>query len=300
MPLEKQILPLRIIVDDPIPDLAVAVQHGKSGKAALVPPTKWQAAVAGPDRAGSTGHKVHLSVRRPVCRPERISLGWPGQGSAHRYRGEPDRDPSFRGQTCCEDSRPIVEGRASPGDRSIAAPRVDCHSSMSRGDRLHPRLIGSRPLGRLKTRLCRTIALVSVLVCLFPERGEARPTIARFLGTWTIAREEVAPWATDHQAIHSAEAARLLHTIVTFMPNRIVGPEPLSCPRLRYHLRASAPDRLFQGSLPRPNVQARALGFQGTTIATLETGCAGGIDFHFRDSDTALFGLNDVIYTLQK
>ena len=46
--------------------------------------------------------------------------------------------------------------------------------------------------------------------------------------------------------------------------------------------------------------QATALGFPARAIRTLETGCAGAIDFHFTREGTALFALNNLIYTLRR
>jgi len=40
------------------------------------------------------------------------------------------------------------------------------------------------------------------------------------------------------------------------------------------------------------------MGFTGTKIRTLETGCE--IDFHFVDDTTAEAGLNNYVYTLKK
>ena len=47
-----------------------------------------------------------------------------------------------------------------------------------------------------------------------------------------------------------------------------------------------------------PNKIAASLGFSGTSIKTLETGCE--IDFHFVDVTTAEIGLNNYVYTLKK
>jgi hypothetical protein len=40
MPADKTELPLRIVVDDPVPDVALAVQNGRSGAATLIPPVR--------------------------------------------------------------------------------------------------------------------------------------------------------------------------------------------------------------------------------------------------------------------
>ena len=123
---------------------------------------------------------------------------------------------------------------------------------------------------------------------------------ARFLGAWTITNASMAPWVARREPLDRAETNRVIHRTVAFERNRIAGPAPLACRHPRYRLRTSGPDRLFEGSLVRPEAQARALGFPAPAIVTLETGCAGGIEFHFRDRRTALFGLNDMIYVIRR
>jgi hypothetical protein len=142
--------------------------------------------------------------------------------------------------------------------------------------------------------------LLGSCIALASISGQARAGRANFLGAWTITRASIAPWATRAEAADLTEPTRLVRRTVVFEPDRIAGPAPLACRHPRYRVRTSGPDRLFEGSLTRPVVQARALGFQQRAIATLETGCAGGIEFHFRDRRTALFGLNDVIYILRR
>ena len=64
---------------------------------------------------------------------------------------------------------------------------------------------------------------------------------------------------------------------------------------------------LFQGAFDEmqradkkadPRALAASLGFTGSHIRTLETGCE--IDVHFADDATAEIGLNDYVYTLKK
>jgi hypothetical protein len=57
---------------------------------------------------------------------------------------------------------------------------------------------------------------------------------------------------------------------------------------------------LFQGSLTNADKQAKALGFAGKTVTTVETGCEGAFDVHFVDADHAMFGLNNRIYRRQR
>jgi hypothetical protein len=122
-----------------------------------------------------------------------------------------------------------------------------------------------------------------------------------FYGPWLITGAQVAPWARPgHDAFDTAEQHRLIGAKVIYGKARITGPPPLGCVKPHYRQFDASPDYLFQGVLPDPVPQARTLGFRLRAIPTLETGCEGAIDFHFVDSRTALFGLNNMIYTLRK
>jgi hypothetical protein len=87
---------------------------------------------------------------------------------------------------------------------------------------------------------------------------------------------------------------------VIYTPTRIAGPRPLAWSGPRYRWVAYLPENVFQGGLTAPAAQAAALGFRPAAIPTLETGCEGLIDFHFTEAGTALFALNNNIYTLRK
>jgi hypothetical protein len=122
-----------------------------------------------------------------------------------------------------------------------------------------------------------------------------------FYGSWLITEAHRAPWAKPSEdTFDTAEQHRLIGSKVVYRKMRIDGPRPLACDKTRYRQYEAAPDLLFQGGLTDPVPQARALGFHLRTIPTLETGCEGDIDFHFVDPTTALFGLNNMIYTLRK
>jgi len=120
-----------------------------------------------------------------------------------------------------------------------------------------------------------------------------------FLGPWIISKSEPAPWA-EKGAASDAEAKPLLGKPVSILQDRIDGPKPLGCPKLRYKITDYTPDMLFQGGLTAPDKQAPALGFKDKAIKTLETGCEAEIDFHMVDAMTVLFGLNDRIYTMTR
>lgn len=120
-----------------------------------------------------------------------------------------------------------------------------------------------------------------------------------FGGPWLIIKAEPAPWA-EKVAASDAETKRLLHQPVSILPDRIDGPKPLLCRKLKYKVTSYTPDMLFQGSLTAPDKQAAALGFKDKAVKTLETGCEAEIDFHMVDAMTVLFGLNDRVYTMTR
>jgi hypothetical protein len=138
------------------------------------------------------------------------------------------------------------------------------------------------------------VALLAGLMAAGPARAQEA-----FAGNWTISKSDRAPWAATVPP-SDAEARMLTGKPVSFLPKRIDGPKQVGCGKLEYEIKSYAPDMLFQGGLTDPPKQAAALGFKGTAIKTLETGCGSEIDFHMVDPDTVLFGLNDRIYTLTR
>jgi hypothetical protein len=105
----------------------------------------------------------------------------------------------------------------------------------------------------------------------------------------------------------SAEQARLLGKIIDFKAREVAGPRPFACAAPHNKVSNFSTDMLFQGAFETmqsnnksldPDKIAASLGFSGTSIRTLETGCE--IDFHFVDATTAEIGLNDHVYALKK
>lgn len=142
--------------------------------------------------------------------------------------------------------------------------------------------------------LTSALLLVSCLASSSPARAQEA-----FAGSFAISKADTAPWA-DAAPKPDAELRGLLGKSASFQKTRIDAPKPLGCAKLQYAVKEYTADMLFQGSLKEPEQQAKALGFKGTPIKTLETGCANGIDFHMVDADTVLFGLNDRVYTLTR
>lgn len=121
-----------------------------------------------------------------------------------------------------------------------------------------------------------------------------------FLGRWLIAEAHPAPWVMAGDAASASPDARLVGMTLVYERARIRGPRLLACRRPNYQVLSVEPEGLFQGNLTAPAAQAGALGYSGSAIQTLQTGCAGAIDFHFLDSRTAIFALDNVLYTIRK
>jgi len=130
---------------------------------------------------------------------------------------------------------------------------------------------------------------------------------ASYIGAWKLSAATLAPWADPDHMPDGAEPTRLIGKTIVIAARQISGPRPFACTAPHYKVGDFTPDRLFQGAFDEmrfndkrvdPNKIAASLGFAGTAIKTLETGCE--IDFHFVDATTAEVGLNDYVYTLKK
>ena len=130
-----------------------------------------------------------------------------------------------------------------------------------------------------------------------------------YVGTWKITSAVVAPWADPARKPDASEMKTLVGATVAFTANSIRGPRALACSTLRYQVRDDPADMLFQGAFGEmhernkasdPAKIAAGLGFRGSRWKTLETGCGNEIDYHFLDSTSAAFGLNDYVYFLKK
>jgi hypothetical protein len=128
-----------------------------------------------------------------------------------------------------------------------------------------------------------------------------------YLGTWRFDSAVVAPWADPHNKPDVAERNSLLGKTVTIAPGGISGPKVFACKGPHYKLTDYTADLLFQGAFGEmhdadkskdPQKLAASVGFTGTPIKTLETGCE--FDWHFVDQSTVEIGLNDYVYVLKK
>ena len=132
-----------------------------------------------------------------------------------------------------------------------------------------------------------------------------------YVGTWKIVSAAVAPWADETaRKPDTAEMKSLVEKTVTITSNAIQGPRQVACPKARFQVKEYPADMLFQGAFDEmhrrnassdPAKLAASVGFKGAQKwKTIETGCGNEIDYHFIDSGTAAFGLNDYVYGLKK
>ncbi|MGF7151993.1 E3 ubiquitin-protein ligase DOA10 [Sphingomonas zeicaulis] len=136
------------------------------------------------------------------------------------------------------------------------------------------------------------------MLILFSLSGAAASAAEVAPGRWKIQDSQVAPWATSTEEARASDEMMLDGRSIDFRSNQISAPEPLNCERPAYRIANVPPDYLFQGSLRQPAADARSLGFRTAKIPTLKTGCEGLIDFHFIDDGTAMFALNNRLYTI--
>jgi hypothetical protein len=154
-------------------------------------------------------------------------------------------------------------------------------------------------LANLVTPVAAAIAMV------FSLPADAADTF--YLGTWKFASAIVAPWAGPQDKPDMAERNSLLGKTVTIAPSAITGPKVFACKGPHYKLMNYTADLLFQRVFDEmhesdkakdPQKLAASVGFTGTAIKTLETGCE--FDWHFVDQSTVEIDLNDYVYVLKK
>ena len=147
----------------------------------------------------------------------------------------------------------------------------------------------------------RSICIVLGAICaLTSTRGAADAAALDYQGIWTVTTSEPAPWSEPKEKPVASDLKALIGHTVTFWTDRIDAPPPLGCRKPHYAIKQYSPDMLFQGGLTDPGKQATALGFTDKKIQTVETGCEGAIDFHFVNAGTALFGLNNRVYRMER
>ena len=103
------------------------------------------------------------------------------------------------------------------------------------------------------------------------------------------------------QPAYAAEGKRMLKLTITFTAQQVKSKyKALNCAsNVIYEANKLEPDALFQGNLPEPNPTAAVLrmGFPRGDIPSVDVRCLNAkYTFHFRDANTMMFNLNNVIY----
>lgn len=149
-------------------------------------------------------------------------------------------------------------------------------------------------------RMWKASGIAVALLALLAAPSTARDIRIPFYGVWMIIKARQAPWIKDY-SWSGPESQRLVGKKVIFLWDGIDAPAPIGCDDPRYRTIDVPPEALFQGNLDQPVTQAQMLGFRaGAPITTLVTDCEGFLEFHFVDRSTAMFALDNVIYTIRR
>ena len=147
----------------------------------------------------------------------------------------------------------------------------------------------------------RTLGLCLLTSFLAPAMAQGV-----FAGSWVVTNAQDAPWVGPKSDLKPHYETALKGAVITFDKHRVDAPGWFACPKPHYQVTELEPDSLFEGGLDDPDrgmttpkETATKLGFVGEKFPTLETGCAE-LSFHLAAPDTVLFGVNNVIYTLER
>lgn len=158
----------------------------------------------------------------------------------------------------------------------------------------------------LFARTCGSLLLAAALsLTAFAARADEAIPI---LGKWMISSYQLAPWSRPRDAARlNADAKKLLKLQVTYTPKAVVAKDrTIGCTNAHYEKSNFPYDEIFQGALGElyPEHRAKAvkdLGLPPEPVPGIELGCSSGeYSYHFRDANTVMFALNDVIYILTR
>jgi hypothetical protein len=149
------------------------------------------------------------------------------------------------------------------------------------------------------------IRVTLALLALITAAPGASAQQISLLGTWEIVEAQPAPWTEESQRTTlTAQGKRLIGQAITFAPREVTSRnKSLACRRAEYESTDYEADAMFQGNLPEPNPTAAAvrLGFKKGAVPGADLKCTTGVySYHFRDRNTALTALSNVIYTLKR
>lgn len=156
------------------------------------------------------------------------------------------------------------------------------------------------------SRICAAPLLAAALLFIGPSAlaDDAAP----ILGKWVISDYRLAPWSRSQDAPQlEAEAKKLLKLQVTYTTKAVIAKDrTLGCTNAHYEKSGFPYTEIFQGAFEdfSPDRRAKAvkdLGLPPEPVPGIELGCSTGeFSYHFRDSNTVMFALSDVIYILTR
>jgi hypothetical protein len=127
-----------------------------------------------------------------------------------------------------------------------------------------------------------------------------------FAGSWDVVKAEDAPWLAANRELKPHPEPALHRARVSFHAGRVVAPGWIGCNAAKYEMMSLGFNELFEGGLSDPDhglndpkALALKLGFKNEPVTSMLTGCTELL-FHLIDHDTAMFGLNNMIYTLKR
>ena len=171
-------------------------------------------------------------------------------------------------------------------------------------DCLCPRACAPTPNGSKRRRADDPIH-TSRRTCVHRRTPNASAQGISLLGTWEIVEAQPAPWAEESQhASLTAAGKRLIKQVITFAPREVISQQQSARLQAR-RIRADRP----RGRRHVSGQPARAQPDRGGAAARLQEGDSPGVDlkcrtgaysYHFRDRNTALTALGNVIYTLKR
>ncbi len=151
--------------------------------------------------------------------------------------------------------------------------------------------------GRLRA-LAALLILLTVAPSPFAQQG--------FAGDWQVVKAENAPWLAGRPELRPTAEPEFAHARISFRPDRVIGPAWFHCKKPKYEIMMLDFDGLFEGGLSDPEhgmndpaKSARRLGFKAEPVTSMLTGCSELL-FHLADADRAMFGLNNMIYTMTR
>jgi hypothetical protein len=156
------------------------------------------------------------------------------------------------------------------------------------------------------SRSCGTL-LLAALMSLTGTDARADDA-APILGKWVISDYRLAPWSRPQDAAQlNAEAKKLLKLQVTYTAKAVVAKDrTIGCIKAHYETSSFPFTEIFQGAFEdfSPDARAKAikdLGLPSEPVPGIELGCSTGeFSYHFRDPNTVMFALSDVIYILTR